>query len=61
VLARVRRAFEAVLLTDAELARGLAWWRGRRDDLDPWLGPADHADDAAARRDGGVNGPDHLD
>lgn len=32
------RAFEAALLHDSELARGLPEWRGRPDGLDPWLG-----------------------
>ncbi|MBO3129804.1 CobW family GTP-binding protein [Dermatophilus congolensis] len=31
-------AFEAALLTDAELAAGLNSWAGRPDDYDPWLG-----------------------
>ena len=35
---RVREAFEASLLTDAELSRGLARWAGRDDGFDPWLG-----------------------
>lgn len=34
----LREVFETVLLTDAELARGLGWWAGRPDGLDPWLG-----------------------
>lgn len=37
---RVIDAFEAVLLTDVELARGLDSWSGRADGLDPWLGTA---------------------
>ncbi|WP_218974834.1 GTP-binding protein [Streptomyces sp. NP160] len=36
--ARVRDAFTASLLTDAELARGLARWTGRSDGFEPWLG-----------------------
>lgn len=37
----VRRAFEASLLTDAELAAGLAHWCGQDDGFDQWLGPHD--------------------
>lgn len=36
--ARVRSAFEACLLTDAELAAGLHRWTGRPDGFDRWLG-----------------------
>ncbi|PWJ54917.1 GTPase, G3E family [Quadrisphaera granulorum] len=36
--ALVRDAFAASLLTDAELARGLARWAGRSDGFEPWLG-----------------------
>ena len=36
--ADVVAAFEATLLTDAELASGLAAWAGREDGYDPWLG-----------------------
>ncbi len=62
VLARVRRAFEAVLLSDAELARGLAWWCGRRDDLDPWLGPQAFGDEEPVARKGrAVDGPEQVD
>lgn len=35
---RVMDAFESVLLTDVELARGLDTWAGLADGLDPWLG-----------------------
>lgn len=35
---RVVDAFEDVLLTDAELARGRAWWTAQDDGFDPWLG-----------------------
>lgn len=38
---RVRNAFADVCLTDAEHARGPAWWSGRTDRLDPWLGDLD--------------------
>jgi hypothetical protein len=34
-------AFEAMLVTPREHARGLAAWRGREDGLDEWLGPRD--------------------
>lgn len=35
---RVRTAFDACLLTDAELAAGLDRWAGRADGFDRWLG-----------------------
>ncbi|MBA2550132.1 MAG: cobalamin biosynthesis protein CobW [Nocardioidaceae bacterium] len=31
-------AFDTALLTDTELARGLATWKNRPDGLDAWLG-----------------------
>ncbi|WP_109509602.1 GTP-binding protein [Nocardioides speluncae] len=34
----VARAVEDVLMSEAELARGLARWAGRDDDFDAWLG-----------------------
>lgn len=34
----VCEAFDRALLTDAELARGLDWWAGRKDGFGPWLG-----------------------
>lgn len=40
---RVVDAFEAALLTDTELARGLDSWVGVDDGLDPWLGAANEA------------------
>ncbi|HVN12507.1 MAG TPA: GTP-binding protein [Kineosporiaceae bacterium] len=36
----VVRAFDQILLTDAQIARGRRWWRGRADGFGPWLGPA---------------------
>jgi G3E family GTPase len=43
----VRRAFERSLLTDAELAAGLALWSEREDGLDLWLGPREeHCDES---------------
>ncbi|MEH3075596.1 MAG: GTP-binding protein [Quadrisphaera sp.] len=36
--ARVREAFSASLLTEAELVRGLASWAGRSDGFEPWMG-----------------------
>lgn len=47
---RVRGAFAASLLTEAELARGLASWAGRSDGFEPWMGEAavDGAVDGAA-------------
>lgn len=47
---RVRRAFERALLTDAELAAGLAGWAGRPDGFEAWMGPT-HEAPATARRD----------
>lgn len=41
--AGVVEAFEEALLTDVELAGGLAAWAGRPDGLDPWLGDLPHA------------------
>lgn len=38
--ARVTAAFAASLLTDAELAQGLARWAGRSDGFEPWMGEA---------------------
>jgi G3E family GTPase len=35
----VRRAFARAVMTDAELAGGLARWQNRDDGLDLWLGP----------------------
>ncbi|HWC35069.1 MAG TPA: GTP-binding protein [Mycobacteriales bacterium] len=35
---RILDAFEATLMTDSELVRGLASWVGRDDGLDTWLG-----------------------
>jgi G3E family GTPase len=37
---RVSEAFDASLLTDAELAQGLARWAGRSDGFEPWMGEA---------------------
>lgn len=34
----VEKAFEDVLVTDAELARGRAWWTAQDDGFDEWLG-----------------------
>lgn len=34
----LRRCFNELLLTDAELARGSAYWAEQADDFDPWLG-----------------------
>lgn len=34
----VRRDLEGALMTDRELAAGLAQWAGRADGFDPWLG-----------------------
>lgn len=34
----LREVFDQVLLDDDEAARGPAWWAGRPDGLDPWLG-----------------------
>lgn len=46
--ARVRAAFTASLLTEAELVRGLARWSGRSDGFEPWLGEV-HVGDTAWR------------
>lgn len=35
----LRAAFDRLLMTDAELARGLDYWAARSDALEPWLGP----------------------
>jgi G3E family GTPase len=35
---RVEAAFDEVLLSDAELAKGLSRWQGTDDGFDPWLG-----------------------
>lgn len=40
---RLRAAFDAVLMTDTELARGLARWEGVDDGFSPWLGDIDRA------------------
>lgn len=32
-------AFDRALMTDAELAAGIAGWQGRTDGWDQWLGP----------------------
>ena len=43
---RVRAAFAEVLLTDAELAAGLATWAGRPDGFEAWMGDAEDAEAA---------------
>ena len=43
---RVRAAFTAALLTDAELAAGLADWAGRPDGFEAWMGDAEDAEAA---------------
>jgi G3E family GTPase len=40
---RLREVFEGVLMTDSELARGLAHWEDRDDGFSPWLGEIDEA------------------
>ena len=40
---RLREAFDRVLMTDSELARGLAHWEERDDGFSPWLGEVDEA------------------
>jgi G3E family GTPase len=40
---RLREAFERVLMTDSELARGLSHWEERDDGFSPWLGEVDEA------------------
>ncbi|MET9021486.1 GTP-binding protein [Actinopolymorpha sp. NPDC004070] len=40
---RVRAAFDAVLMTDSELARGLDHWERHDDGFSPWLGDDDRA------------------
>ena len=40
---RLRETFERVLMTDSELARGLAHWEERDDGFSPWLGEVDEA------------------
>jgi G3E family GTPase len=40
---QVAASFERVVLTDAELARGLASWVGRADGFDDWLGEREDA------------------
>ncbi len=40
---RLLDAFETVLMTDAELARGLGRWVGRPDEFDTWLGEQSEA------------------
>ncbi|MFY0407519.1 CobW family GTP-binding protein [Solicola sp. PLA-1-18] len=40
-VAELEAAFEATLMTDAELAAGLGRWQGRPDGLEPWLGAVD--------------------
>lgn len=35
---RVAEAFASITMTDAELARGRAWWTAQDDGFDPWLG-----------------------
>lgn len=42
-LPRLRAVFGDVLMTDSELARGLATWSGRDDGFSPWLGEIDQA------------------
>jgi G3E family GTPase len=42
-LTRLRAVFGDVLMTDSELARGLAAWSGRDDGFSPWLGEVDQA------------------
>lgn len=39
----LREVFEGVLMTDSELARGLAHWEDRDDGFSPWLGEIDEA------------------
>lgn len=39
-VAAIRAAFEACLLTDAELARPASTWRRAEDGFEPWLGDA---------------------
>lgn len=41
--ARLRAVFGEALMTDSELARGLASWAGRDDGFSPWLGEIDQA------------------
>ncbi len=36
----IRRAFDAALMTEAELVHGLSGWRDRNDGWDDWLGAA---------------------
>ena len=43
---RVRAAFTAALLTDAELAAGLAEWAGRPDGFEAWMGEVSTGADA---------------
>ena len=40
---RLRDAFDAVLMTDSELARGLDHWERHDDGFSPWLGDIDRA------------------
>ncbi|MGQ0623188.1 MAG: GTP-binding protein [Sporichthyaceae bacterium] len=47
---KIRTAFESALMTDAELAAGLASWQDTDDGWDFWLGPRD-ADAAASAGD----------
>lgn len=43
---RIVRAFDDVLVTDAELGSALARWAGRPDGLEPWLGEVEQLDHA---------------
>ncbi|MEQ4206725.1 GTP-binding protein [Actinopolymorpha sp. B9G3] len=40
---RLREAFDGVLMTDSELARGLSHWEERDDGFSQWLGEIDEA------------------
>ncbi len=40
---QLRQAFDRVLMTDSELARGLSHWEERDDGFSPWLGGVDEA------------------